>query len=72
MDVDAVVAGAGAAGLSAAIAAAQRGRSVLLLERSETFRDGCCTSMSTAMIPAALGARLAGRGSQLVTLARRI
>lgn len=53
MDVDAVVAGAGAAGLSAAIAAAQRGRSVLLLERSETFREGCCTSMSTAMIPAA-------------------
>jgi fumarate reductase flavoprotein subunit len=53
MDVDVVVAGAGAAGLSAAIAAAQGGRSVLLLERSETFREGCCTSMSTAMIPAA-------------------
>ena len=53
VDVDAVVAGAGAAGLSAAIAAAQAGRSVLVLEQSETFRDGCCTSMSTAMIPAA-------------------
>jgi fumarate reductase flavoprotein subunit len=53
MDVDAVVAGAGAAGLAAAIAAAQAGRSVLVLEQSETFRDGCCTSMSTAMIPAA-------------------
>ena len=53
MDVDAVVAGAGAAGLAAAISAAQRGASVLLLEQSETFRDGCCTSMSTAMIPAA-------------------
>ena len=53
MDVAVVVAGAGAAGLSAAIAAAQRGRSVLLLEQSETFREGCCTSMSTAMIPAA-------------------
>ncbi len=53
MDVDAVVAGAGAAGLSAAIAAAQAGRSVLVLEQSETFREGCCTSMSTAMIPAA-------------------
>ena len=53
MDVDAVVAGAGAAGLSAAIAAAQAGRSVLVLEQSETVREGCCTSMSTAMIPAA-------------------
>ena len=53
MDVDAVVAGAGGAGLSAAIAAAQAGRSVLVLEQSETFREGCCTSMSTAMIPAA-------------------
>lgn len=53
MDVDVVVAGAGAAGLAAALAAAQGGRSVLLLERSETHREGCCTSMSTAMIPAA-------------------
>ena len=53
MDVDAVIAGAGAAGLAAAIVAAQAGRSVLVLEQSETFRDGCCTSMSTAMIPAA-------------------
>lgn len=53
MDVDAVVAGAGGAGLAAAIAAAQAGRSVLVLEQSKTFRDGCCTSMSTAMIPAA-------------------
>ena len=53
MAVDAVIAGAGAAGLSAALAGAQSGRSVLVLEQSETFRDACCTSMSTAMIPAA-------------------
>lgn len=52
VDVDVIVAGAGAAGLAAAIAAADRGASVVLLEARETFRSGCNTSMSTSMIPA--------------------
>jgi len=52
-DVDIVIAGAGAAGLAAAVAAADRGASVLLLEAQETFRSGSNTSMSTSMIPGA-------------------
>lgn len=51
-DVDVVVAGAGAAGLAASIAAADGGASVLLLEAKDTFRDGSNTAMSTSMIPA--------------------
>ncbi len=51
-DTDVVVAGAGAAGLAASIAAADRGASVVLLEARETFRAGSNTSMSTSMIPA--------------------
>lgn len=52
VDVDVVVAGAGAAGLSAALRAAQSGRSVAVLEWREQFRHGNNTSMSTSMIPA--------------------
>ncbi len=52
-DVDVVVAGAGAAGLAAALSAADAGLSVVLLEASETFRTGNNTSMSTSMIPSA-------------------
>lgn len=48
-----VVAGAGAAGLAAALAAADRGADVVLLEASDTFRQGSNTAMSTAMVPAA-------------------
>ncbi|GMQ85825.1 MAG: FAD-dependent oxidoreductase [Acidimicrobiia bacterium] len=51
-DVDVIVAGAGAAGLAASIAAADGGASVLLLEAKETFREGSNTAMSTSMIPA--------------------
>ena len=51
-DVDIVIAGAGAAGLAAAIAGADMGASVLLVEGLETFRSGSNTSMSTSMIPA--------------------
>ena len=51
-DVDVVVAGAGAAGLAAALAVAQAGSSVVLLEAKESFRQGSNTAMSTAMIPA--------------------
>lgn len=47
-----LVAGAGAAGLAAALAAAQGGNEVVLLERSRHFQSGSNTSMSTAMIPA--------------------
>jgi fumarate reductase flavoprotein subunit len=50
-DADIVVAGAGAAGLAAAIAAADRGATVALLEASTTFRSGSNTSMSTSMVP---------------------
>ncbi|MEX2549041.1 MAG: FAD-binding protein [Nitriliruptoraceae bacterium] len=52
VDVDVVVAGAGAAGTSAALAAAQGGASVVLLEAQETYRRGSNTAMSTSMIPA--------------------
>ena len=49
---DVVVAGAGGAGLAAALAAADRGLSVLLVEARQTFREGSNTAMSTAMVPA--------------------
>ncbi len=50
-DTDVVVAGAGAAGLAAAIRAADGGARVALLEASSTFRQGSNTSMSTSMVP---------------------
>ncbi len=53
LDTDVVVAGAGAAGLAAAIRAADGGATVALLEASATFRQGSNTSMSTSMIPVA-------------------
>ena len=52
LDADVLVVGAGGAGLAAALAASERGLSVLLAEARETFRGDCNTSMSTAMIPA--------------------
>jgi fumarate reductase flavoprotein subunit len=52
VDTDVVVAGAGAAGLAASLAAAEAGKTVALLEAKDTFRFGSNTSMSTAMIPA--------------------
>lgn len=52
VDFDVVVAGAGAAGCAAALAAALGGRSVLLADGRENFRRSCNTAMSTAMIPA--------------------
>lgn len=51
--VDVVVAGAGGAGLTAALAAADLGRTVFLVEQRPTFRHDCNTAMSTGMIPAA-------------------
>lgn len=51
-DVDVLVAGAGAAGLAAALAAAEGGAEVLLLEATEHFREGSNTAMSTSMVPA--------------------
>ena len=51
-EVDVVVAGAGGAGLAAALAAHQRGASVVVLEHRASFREGCNTAMSTAMVPA--------------------
>lgn len=52
VDVDVVVAGAGGAGLAAALRAAQGGRSVLLAEAKLTFKTSANTVMSTAMVPA--------------------
>lgn len=51
-DADVLVAGAGAAGLAAALAAAETGLSVILLEARETYRTGSNTAMSTSMVPA--------------------
>lgn len=48
-----LVAGAGAAGLSAALAASDLGADVIIAERSPHFRQGSNSAMSTAMIPAA-------------------
>jgi len=50
--VDVLVAGAGAAGLAAALAASRRGLEVVVLEASPTFRLSSNTAMSTSMIPA--------------------
>ncbi|MEX2323726.1 MAG: FAD-dependent oxidoreductase [Acidimicrobiia bacterium] len=50
--LDVLVAGAGAAGLAAALAAADRGQQVVVVEAKETFRVGSNTAMSTAMVPA--------------------
>lgn len=47
-----LVAGAGAAGLAAALAAAERGCSVVLAEAREHFRTDCNTALSTSMVPA--------------------
>lgn len=52
VDIDVVVAGAGAAGLATALAASDGGRSVLVAEAHATFRHGSNTSMSTGMVPA--------------------
>lgn len=51
-DADVVVAGAGAAGLAAALAAAEGGCSVVLLDARPTYRTGSNTAMSTSMVPA--------------------
>lgn len=48
---DLIIAGAGG-GLVAALRAAEKGLSVLVIEANERFRRGNNTSMSTAMIPA--------------------
>jgi fumarate reductase flavoprotein subunit len=50
--VDLLVAGAGAAGCAAALAAADAGSAVVLVDADEQFRRGCNTAMSTSMIPA--------------------
>lgn len=52
LDADVLVVGAGGAGLAAALAASERGLSVLLAEGRASFRSECNTFMSTAMIPA--------------------
>lgn len=51
-DVGVLVAGAGAAGLAAALAAAQGGSEVVVLETTEHFRESSNTAMSTSMVPA--------------------
>jgi fumarate reductase flavoprotein subunit len=53
VDVDVVVAGSGAAGTAAAIAAGRNGASVLLIDGRSQFAAECNTAMSTSMIPAA-------------------
>ena len=49
---DLLVAGAGAAGLAAALAASDHGLEVVVVEAKETFRQGSNTAMSTSMVPA--------------------
>lgn len=52
VDASLVVAGAGAAGCAAALAAAKAGLDVVIVEASPTFPRGSNTSMSTSMVPA--------------------
>lgn len=52
-DVDVLVAGAGAAGLATALAAAESGAEVVLVDAGESYPAGSNTAMSTSMIPAA-------------------
>lgn len=52
LSTDILVAGAGAAGLAAALAASDRGLEVVVVEAKETFRQGSNTAMSTSMVPA--------------------
>ncbi len=49
---DVLVAGAGAAGMAAALAASDRGLEVVVVEAKETYRLGSNTAMSTSMVPA--------------------
>lgn len=51
-DLPILIAGAGAAGLAAALAAADGGAEVIVAERSPHFKQGSNSAMSTAMIPA--------------------
>ncbi|MEE8331274.1 MAG: FAD-dependent oxidoreductase [Acidimicrobiia bacterium] len=50
--LDILVAGAGAAGMAAALAASEQGLEVVVVEARETFRLGSNTAMSTSMVPA--------------------
>jgi len=50
--IDVLVAGAGAAGLAAAIAASERGLDVVIVEANPSFRTSSNTAMSTSMVPA--------------------
>jgi fumarate reductase flavoprotein subunit len=50
--VDVLVAGAGAAGLTAALRAAERGLDVVIVEANPSFRTSSNTAMSTSMVPA--------------------
>jgi fumarate reductase flavoprotein subunit len=51
--MDLLVAGAGAAGCAAALAAAEQGLRVTIIDADEQFRTRCNTSRTAAMIPAA-------------------
>jgi fumarate reductase flavoprotein subunit len=51
-DVDVVIAGAGAAGLFAALAAAETGRSVMVIERDPRFAANANTARSTGIVTA--------------------
>jgi fumarate reductase flavoprotein subunit len=50
--LDVLVAGAGAAGLAAALSAAERGLDVIVVEANTSFRSSSNTAMSTSMVPA--------------------
>jgi fumarate reductase flavoprotein subunit len=50
--VDVLIAGAGAAGLAAALSGAERGLGVVVVEANPSFRSSSNTAMSTSMVPA--------------------
>jgi len=52
-DTSVLVAGAGGSGLTAALASAQAGADVVLLDADETFHRSCNTAMTAAMLPGA-------------------
>ena len=60
LECDVLVAGSGAAGLAAAVTAAQKGLSVMVVEKAPVFGGTSCFSAGLVWIPGSRQARAAG------------